>query len=204
MRREVRTGQVGGNLIEKGRTIMHYLGSRTIEDRSMIIGKNTKATRVWETKSIYRMCSIREQQGDCCSRLLLLYVTHAQLIHLSVNFDHYESTDQHVEQAAEDEGNECAAHDNDIVRHAKVWRREVDQQCRRIDTPMRSIERNEHRRREIPPALRIRRVLRVSQKSLADPEGEVQGLVRRQLERGQQQRRRVMWPRRRVRHVRQQ
>lgn len=68
-----------------------------------------------------------------------------KLAHIRVNFDHDESADQHIEQATEDKGDERAAHDDDIVRHAKVRRREVDQQCRCVDPLVWSIKRNEHR-----------------------------------------------------------
>ena len=46
-------------------------------------------------------------------------------------------------------------------------------------------------------------MLRVAQECLADTEGEVQRFVGRELERGQQQGWRGMWPRRGVRYVRQ-
>ena len=64
-----------------------------------------------------------------------------------VQFYHNESAYQHVEQASKDERDECAAHDDDVVRHAEIGRREVDEQRGGIDTMMRRIDRDEYGRR---------------------------------------------------------
>lgn len=131
----------------------------------------------------------------------------------SVYFDHHPLASKQVEDGPKDPGNEGTREDNDVVWHTEVGRREIDEQRACVNSPFargcnmccmpvassRNVpnglsngDRREYCAGDVPPALRIRRVLSISKEGLANIHGDVDRLSRWQMQEGLQCRRASM------------
>lgn len=130
-------------------------------------------------------------------------------LYTSVYFNHHPLASEQVEDGPKDTSDEGTREDNDVVRHTKVGCREIHEERTGINTPfarggdifcvsaassggvpagLSNGNRREHRARQIPPALCVRRVLCVPQEGLADVHSDVHRLSRREVQEGLQRR----------------
>jgi hypothetical protein len=125
--------------------------------------------------------------------------------HSSVYFDHHPLAGKQIEDSPKDASNECAGEDDDVVWHAEVGRREIDEQRACVNAPFarrRSMpgvpaaarghvpdrlpnrDRRQYCAREVPSALRVGRMLGVSKEGLAYVHGDVHRLSGREMQEG--------------------